>query len=93
MTRRYGNHNTEDFSAPQDSATLDLAPQDHAMAKLDSYSSDKYSKEIDTCHPLAELLEQFWQLQDQLACLKSATHPPTHMVELMQLMDNYNTLL
>ena len=37
-----------------------------------------------TLTPLAELLKQFWQLKDQFASLKSPTHPPTLMAELMQ---------
>ena len=49
--------------------------------------------ETDTHHPLAELLEQLWKLQDKFACLKFATQPPTHMVEFMQLADKLQHLI
>ena len=52
----------EDVPATQDSDLLDLAPPEHAMPWGDNESSDEYCEETDTCHPLAELLEQFWQL-------------------------------
>ena len=86
-TTRYGNHDTEDAPAPNESASLDLVPPDHIMLRHDSDSSDEYSEETDTHHPLAELLEQFWQLQDQLAYLKSATHLPINTAELTQSAD------
>ena len=43
----------------QASAPLDLALPDHTMLEGDNESSDKYSEETETCHTLAELLEQF----------------------------------
>ena len=86
MTTGYGNHDMEEVLSSQDLAPLDLASPDHTMPGRDNKSSDEYSEEADTHYPLAELLEQF-QLQDQFVCLKSATHPPTHMPELMQLTD------
>ena len=89
---RYGNHDTENICATQDSAPLDLVSQDHTIHEGDNESSDKYSKENDTHHPLTKLLEQFWQLQDQFACLKSANHLPTPMAELMQLTDKLQHL-
>ena len=57
MTTRYRNHDTEDVPATKDSALLDLAPLDDTMPERDNESSDEYSKETDTYHPLAELLE------------------------------------
>ena len=48
--------------------------------------------ESHTHHPLAELLKQFWQLQDQFTHLKFATHPPTHTTELNQLTDKLQNL-
>ena len=77
----------EDVPASQDSAPLDLLPPDHTMPRRHIESFDGYSEESDTCCPLAEVLEQFWQLQDQFAHLKSAVHPPTHMLEVRQLTD------
>ena len=67
-------------------------PPDHTMPRGDNESSNKYSEKTDTCHPLTELLEQFWQLQDQLAHLKSATYPSTDTPELMQLTDKLQHL-
>ena len=87
MTTRYGNHDTGDVSTPQESAPLDLAPPDHTMPRGDNESPDEYSKETDTHSPLAQLPVQFQQLQDQFASLKSATHQPTDMANLMQLTD------
>ena len=73
MATRYGNHDTEDILATQDSTPLDLAPPEHTMLEGDIESSDEYCEETDTLHPLAELLEQFWQLKDQFPSLKSTT--------------------
>ena len=67
-------------------------PLDHIISKGDNQLSDEYSKETDTCCPLNELLEQFWQLHDQFSHLKSATHPPTPMAELTQLTDKLQHL-
>ena len=89
---RYENHNMEDVPVPQDSAPPDLAPPDHTMPRGDNESSDEYSEDNDTCHPLAELLEQFKQLWDQFVSLKSASQPPTHTVELIQLTDKLQHL-
>ena len=58
----------------------------------DNESSKEYNEKTYTCHSLAELLKQFWQIQDQFASLKSATHPPTPMAELMQLTDKLQHL-
>ena len=87
VTARYGDQDAEDVPAPQDSAALDLVPPGHIMPRQDHDSSGKYSEETDTCHTLAESLEQFQQLKDQFSSLKSATHPPTPMAELTQLTD------
>ena len=76
---------TKYLPASQDSAPLDHALQDHTRPGQHSDSSDKYSEELYTHPTLAELLEQFQQLQDQFIYLKSATCPPTHMAELIQL--------
>ena len=62
------------------------------MPKGDNGSSDKYSEETDTCSPLVELLEQFQQLKDQFANLKSTTPQSTPMAELMQLTDKLQHL-
>ena len=67
MTTRYGIHNTENVSATQDSAPLDLVSPDNTMPKGDNESSDEYSEETDTHHSMVELLEQFWQLKDQFS--------------------------
>ena len=52
------------------------------MANGDNELSDEYCEETDTHHPLDELLEQFWQLNDQFASSKSTTHQSTPMAEL-----------
>ena len=44
-------------------------------------------KKTDTHHPLAELLEQFWQLKDQFTSLKSTAYHSTSTTELTQLTD------
>ena len=92
MTTRYGNNDMEDIPATQDSTPLDIAPLEHTMPEGDNKSSNKYREETDTCHPLAELLEQFQQFKDQFASLKSATHPPTLRAELTQLTDKLQHL-
>ena len=66
--KRYINHDTEDIPFIEDSAPLDLVPLDHTISKDDNESSEEYSKETVTQCPLAELLEQLQQLQDQFAC-------------------------
>ena len=75
----------DDVPDIQDSGPLDLVPPDHTVPEGDNKSSIKYSEETDTHHQLAELLQQFWQFKDQFVSLKSATHAPTSMAELMQL--------
>ena len=50
---RYGKHDREDIPATQDSAPLDLVQPDHTMHEGGNELSDEYSKETDTCHPLA----------------------------------------
>ena len=64
MATRYGSHDTEDIFATQDSPALDFAPPEHPMLEGDNESSDEYCEETDTCHSLAELLEQFLQFKD-----------------------------
>ena len=83
----------EDVPAMQDSALLDLVPSSYNMPGGDNESSNEYSEETDTCHPLVELLEKFLQLQDQFAYLKSAAYQPTYTAELTQLSENCNTSL
>ena len=65
---------------------------DHIVPKGDNDSSNEDSEETDTLHPLAELLEQFWQLKDQFTSLKSANHPSTPMTELTHLTDKLQYL-
>ena len=72
---KIGSHDKEDTPATQDSAFLDLAPPEHSMPEEDNDSSCKYCEEIDACHPLGELLEEFRQLKVQFASLKSTTPP------------------
>ena len=54
----------EDIPTTHGSGPLDLVPPEHIIPIGDSKSSDEYCEDTDTCHPLAELLEQFWQLKD-----------------------------
>ena len=56
-------------------------------------SSDEYYEENDTHCPLAELLEQFWQIKDQFASLKSTTHQSTSTAELTLLTDKLQDLM
>ena len=49
-------------------------------------------KKTDTHHPLADLLEQFQQLKNQLASLKSSTPQSTPTEELSQLTDKLQHL-
>ena len=92
MTTRYGSHVAEDGPASQDSVFLDLAPLEHPMPEGDIESSDEYCEETYTHCPLAELLEQFRQLKDQVASLKSTTPQATPAAELMQLTDKLQHL-
>ena len=73
---------TQDVPATQDSAPLDLVPPQYAMPEGDNESSNEYCEETDTHCPLAELLEQFWQLKDQFASVKSTTSQSTLMADL-----------
>ena len=82
----------EDVPATQGSHPLDLAPLEHTMPKGDDESSDEYCEETNIHHPLAELLEQFWELKDQLASLKPTTSQSTPLAELMQLTDTLQHL-
>ena len=59
MATRYGSHDTENVPTTQGSPPLDLVPQEHPMLEGENDSSDEYCEEIDTCHTLADLLEQF----------------------------------
>ena len=62
------------------------------MPEGDIDSSDDYCEEIDTCHPLADLLEQFQQLKNHFANLKSTTPQSTPTEELLQLTDKLQHL-
>ena len=92
MTTIYGSHDREVIPTTQDSYPLNLAPLEHTMPRGDNESSDEYCEETDICHPLAELLEQFWQLKDQFASLKSTTPKSTPMAVLTQLTDTLQHL-
>ena len=52
------------------------------MPEGDNDPSEEYCEEVDTCHPLAALLEQFQQLKNQFASLKSNTFQITPTEEL-----------
>ena len=82
----------EEIPATLDSSPLDLVPLKHTMSEGDNESSDIYWAETDTSHPLAELLEQFQQLKDQFASLKSTTPQSTPMAELMHLTEKLQHL-
>ena len=85
MMTRYGSDDTEDVPATQDSPPLDFMPQDHPMPEGDNDSSDEYCEETDTHCPLVNPLEQFQQLKNQFASLKSTTPQSTSTEELSQL--------
>ena len=91
MVTWYGSPDTEDVPATQNSPHLDLVQQEHPVPEGDNESSDEYSQETDTS-PLAELLEQFWQLKDQIASLKSTAPQSTTTTELSQLTDKLQHL-
>ena len=63
------------------------------MPKGDNESSEENCEKNGTFHPLAELLQQFWQLEDQLTRLKFTTPQSTPMAELMQLKDKLQHLI
>ena len=67
-------------------------PLECTVLEGNNESSDEYCEETDTHHPLAELLEQFQQLKDQFASLKSTTYQSTSTVELMQFADRLQHL-
>ena len=69
MVTRYGSQDTKDIPDTQDSTPLYLPLQDHPVLEGDVDSSDEYCGEPDTLHPLADLLEQFQQLNNQFASL------------------------
>ena len=84
---RYGSQEMEDVPATQDSGPLALVPLEHPMSEEDNETSDEHCEEANTPYPLAELLEQIWQLIDQITYLKSTTHRSTPTTELTQLTD------
>ena len=92
METSYRSHDTEDIPAIQDSAPLDIVPLEHPMPEGDNESSDEYCEETNTCCPLAELLEQFWQVKDWFTSLKSTTPQSTPTTELTKLTDKLQHL-
>ena len=78
----------ENIPTTEDSSPLDLVPQEFPMPEGDNDSSDEYSeKKSDTCHSLARLLEQFHQLRDLTASLKSTALQSTPIADLLQFTD------
>ena len=77
MATRYGSQDTKDIVDTKNSTPLDLMPQDHPLPVGDNDSSTEYCEETDACCLLADLLEQFLQLKNQFASLKSTTSTPT----------------
>ena len=77
---------TQRTSLTPKTTPLDLVPQDQPVPEGDNDLSNEYCEETDTCHPLADLLEQFQQLKNQFASLKSNT-PQSTPTELSQLTD------
>ena len=55
-------------------------------------SSNEYCEETNTHHPLVDLIEQFQQLGNQFASLKSNTPQSTPTEELLQLTDKLQHL-
>ena len=90
MVTRYGSKDTEDILDTQDSTPFDLAPQDHPVPEGDNDSFNEYCEETDTHHPLTDLLEQFQQLKNQFAILKSNTLQSTPTEELLQSQISYS---
>ena len=77
---------------PNTQPPLDLIPQDHLVLKGDNDSSNENCEETDTCHTLADLLEQFQQLKNQFASLKSNISQSTPKEEPLQLTDKLQHL-
>ena len=73
MVTRYGNQDTQDIPDAQVTTPLHLMPHGHLILEGDNDPSNEYCEETDTCHPLADLLEQFQQLKKQFASLKNNT--------------------
>ena len=92
MVIRYGSLDTEGIPNTQDPTPLDLTLQGHPVPEVDNYPSDEYCEETDTHCPLANLLEQLKQLNNQFASLKSNTHQSTPTEELSQLTDKLQHL-
>ena len=85
MVIRYGSQDTEDIPNTQDSTSLDLMPQDHPVLEGDNDSSNEYCEETDThCH-LADLLQWFQQLKNQIISINSSTPQSTPLEEQLQL--------
>ena len=61
MVTRYGGQDTEDIPDTQDSTPLDFTLQDHYVPEGGNDMYNEHYEENDTCHPLADLLEQFQQ--------------------------------
>ena len=62
------------------------------MLEGDNDSSNEYFEEPDTCHPLAELIEQFKLLKNQFAHLKPNTPHSTPTEELLKFTDKLQHL-
>ena len=88
MVTRYRSQDKEDIV----DTPLNLMPQDHPVPEGDNDSSIEYCEETDTCHPLADLLEQFLQLKNQFGSLKSNTPQSTPTGELSKLTDKLSHL-
>ena len=92
MVTRYESQDTEDIPDTQDPTPLDLILQDHPVPDGDNDLSKEYCEEMDTCHSLTDLLEQFQLLKNQFPSLKSNTPQSTPTEELLQLTDKLRHL-
>ena len=97
MTKRYGNqtithNNTKDVPTPQDTPALDNTSLNHSIPEQGSESSAKYSEDPNPWHDLAELQEQFQQLQEWHTQLEPTSNPHIHAEELAQLIDKLQQL-
>ena len=78
MKTRNRSKDKEDISDIQDPTPLDFMPEDHHVLEGDNDSSDEYCEEINTHCPLADLLEQFQWLKNNLQ-VKNLTLPNPHL--------------
>ena len=92
MTTRYENHDPKDIPPPKTQLPWILCHRNTLCERETVNHLMNTVKKLTLATILAELLEQFWQLKDQFASLKSTTHQSTSTAELTQLTDKLEHL-